>query len=63
MESYDEAAIVQNALAGRLVRALEELPDTAFRRVLEIGCCTGVLTEMLCRERQVRTLFLNDLVP
>ncbi len=63
MESYDEAAIVQNKLAGRLVRALEGLPDRAFRRVFEIGCCTGALTEMLCREREVRTLFLNDLVP
>ncbi len=62
MASYDTAAVVQNDLAGRLMRSVEQLPDTAFRRVFEVGCCTGVLTEMLCRKRTVHTLFLNDLV-
>ncbi len=62
MASYDTAAVVQNDLAGRLMRSMEQLPDTAFRRVFEVGCCTGVLTELLCRKRNVQTLFINDLV-
>ena len=60
--TYDEAALVQNKLALRLLQSLDGLPDTVFRRVLEIGCCTGVLSEMLCAEKPVGTLYLNDLV-
>ena len=60
--TYDDTAVVQNELAGRLVQAIDTLPDTVFRRVLEIGCCTGGLSEILCTEKQVQTLYLNDLV-
>jgi malonyl-CoA O-methyltransferase len=62
LPTYDSAALVQNDLAGRLLQAIDVLPATAFRRVLEIGCCTGVLSEMLCNEKPVENLFLNDLV-
>lgn len=63
LPTYDEAARVQKDLAGRLLQSLDALPDISFRRVLEIGCCTGVLTEMLCSAKPVETLFINDLVP
>ena len=63
MDSYDSAARVQSELAIRLVAMLETLPDAAFERVLEIGCCTGVLTELLCRYKDVRHLYVNDIVP
>lgn len=63
LPTYDTAALVQNDLAGRLLQSLDILPDSAFRRVLEIGCCTGVLSEMLCGEKPVEIFFLNDLVP
>ncbi|MCF8055347.1 MAG: hypothetical protein K9K37_01750 [Desulfocapsa sp.] len=63
LSTYDEAAIVQNRMAVHLLQMLENLPDSVFRSVLEVGCCTGVLTEMLCREKPVASLFLNDLVP
>ena len=63
LPTYDDAAIVQNDLAGRLIQSLDKLPDAAFQRVLEIGCCTGSLSEMLCAEKPVETLYLNDLVP
>ncbi len=62
LSTYDEAAVVQTRLAVRLMQALDILPATAFRSVLEVGCCTGVLTEMLCRDKPVQSLFLNDLV-
>ena len=62
LATYDEAAVVQNRLAVRLMQALHILPAAAFRSVLEVGCCTGVLTEMLCRDKPVTSLFLNDLV-
>lgn len=62
LPTYDAAALVQNDLAGRLLQSLDILPDSAFHRVLEIGCCTGVLSEMLCGKKSVETLYLNDLV-
>jgi malonyl-ACP O-methyltransferase BioC len=60
--TYDDAAIVQNKLAGRLIQSLDCLPETAFHRVLEIGCCTGGLSELLCAEKTIQILYLNDLV-
>lgn len=62
LPTYDDAAVVQTSLAERLLHAVDILPDTAFRRVLEIGCCTGGLSERLCAEKPVKTLYLNDLV-
>ncbi len=63
LQSYDAAAQVQNKLAERLMRSLQSMPDATFNSVLEIGCCTGTLTEKLCIERPVQKLYCNDLVP
>lgn len=62
LQSYDAAAQVQNKLAGRLMQSLQGVPDATFASVLEIGCCTGTLTEKLCSERPVQKLYCNDLV-
>jgi len=61
--TYDDAALVQNKLAVRLIKSLEHVPESAYRRVLEIGCGTGLLTELLCENKPVKSLYLNDLVP
>ncbi len=63
LPTYDKTALVQNALAVRLDEMLAGLPDRAFHRVLEIGCCTGGLSELVCYNHPLKTLFLNDLVP
>lgn len=63
IHSYDTAAQVQNKLVGRLMQSLQSLPDSTFTSILEIGCCTGTLTEKLCSERPVQKLYCNDLVP
>lgn len=63
LHTYDKAAQVQNKLTGRLVRSLQSVPDASFASILEIGCCTGTLTEKLCTERPVKKLYCNDLVP
>lgn len=62
LTTYDDAAVVQRNLAEKLIQYINTLPDEAFNRVLEIGCCTGSLSEMLCNEKSVGTLYLNDLV-
>jgi len=62
MHSYDAAARVQNKLVDRLLHLLDVVPDSAFASVLEIGCCTGTLTEKLCTVKPVRKIYCNDLV-
>lgn len=63
MHTYDEAAEVQNRLVDRLLQMLDMVPDAAFDSVLEIGCCTGTLTEKLCAAKPVQRIYCNDLVP
>jgi len=63
MQTYDAAAEVQNRLVDRLLQIVGTLPDTAFNSVLEIGCCTGTLTEKLCAAKPVQQIYCNDLVP
>ncbi len=63
MASYDLHATVQRQVGVRLLEFAGKFPAISYERVLEVGCCTGLLTEMLCRQQRVGTLFLNDLVP
>jgi len=64
-ETYEEHAVVQKAVSLHLLSLLENLLPTTpktFPEVLEIGCCTGFLTEKLVRRFSIETIFLNDLV-
>jgi len=61
--SYDEHGVVQKKIDEELVNLLAMYPQISYQRVLEVGCCTGVLTEELCKRFPVGKLFLNDLVP
>lgn len=63
IKSYDLHATVQREVSGRLLELAGKIPAISYERVLEIGCCTGMLTQMLCQQQRVGTLFLNDLVP
>lgn len=60
--SYDDNGIIQKKVGDELVGLLSKYPEIQFKRVLEIGCCTGVMTETLCRQHPIETLFVNDLV-
>ncbi len=62
IHTYDAAAEVQNRLVDRLLHIVDTIPATAFNSVLEIGCCTGTLTEKLCAAKPVQKLYCNDLV-
>lgn len=63
LATYDENAVVQKKVSARLVDLLQTCPGLRFSRVLEVGCCTGIMTENLCRRYPIETLYLNDLVP
>ena len=62
--TYEESAIVQKEISRQLVAIIRRYAtDTEYSRVLEIGCCTGNLTEMFCVSASIGTFYLNDLVP
>ncbi len=60
--TYDEHATVQKKVSKKLVRLLSDYPEIVYDRVLEIGCCTGSMTEELVKHHSLEKLFLNDLV-
>jgi malonyl-ACP O-methyltransferase BioC len=62
MDSYDRAARVQKEVGEDLIARLAGYPRIGLRRVLEVGCGTGAVTEELCRGRRIDELWLNDLV-
>ena len=61
--TYDSHAKVQHNVSERLVTKLLEYEEIRYNRVLEIGCCTGTLTELLVKSSNIKKLYLNDLVP
>ena len=65
LPQYDACAAVQHVMADRLLCHLAEHFDPADRldHVLEIGCGTGILSQMLCDRFKVGTLWANDIVP
>lgn len=61
--TYEQTAIVQKEISRQLIAMLDRFAITGYKRVLEIGCCTGILTELLCRMERIDRFFVNDIVP
>ena len=61
-ETYEQHAKVQKKVGRRLIDMLGGYPEMCFDRVLEIGCCTGAMTEMFLANHAAGRLYLNDLV-
>lgn len=60
--TYEESAIIQREISGQLMHILERYGIVDYRRVFEIGCCTGVLTGLICNSGSIDTLYVNDIV-
>ena len=61
--SYDGQAMIQHRVADHLLSLLASCGPLQTGRVLEIGCCTGLLTRKLARRyRDIGELVLSDLV-
>jgi malonyl-CoA O-methyltransferase len=60
--TYEEHALVQKEISRQLIDLLPDAVPINPGRVLEIGCCTGILTELLVAKRSIGTLYVNDLV-
>lgn len=61
--TYEKSATIQKEISRHLINLLKNCDNIDYSRVLEIGCCTGVLTELLCTTGEINTLFVNDIVP
>ncbi len=61
--TYEESAIVQKDIGRKLIHFLDGSEAIHFSRILEIGCCTGILTEMLVGVKEIDLIYLNDIVP
>lgn len=60
--TYEENATVQKEISRKLIGFLQDVDSIDYSRVLEIGCCTGLLTELLVGIKEINTIFLNDIV-
>ena len=61
--SYDDQAMIQHRVADHLLELLDCQNKKEIHRVLEIGCCTGLLTRKLAGQcGEIGELVLNDLV-
>ncbi len=60
--SYDHHAEIQAVIADNLLQKLVLHGPGKYERVLEVGCCTGLLTRQLINRFDINVLFLNDLV-
>jgi len=61
--TYDCQAMIQHRVADHLLAMLVENCRRELDRVLEIGCCTGLLSRKLIKARpDISELVLNDLV-
>jgi malonyl-CoA O-methyltransferase len=60
--TYDQNAKIQQRVSWKLVKKLSKYPEINPANALEIGCCTGTLTELLLSSCRVEKLYLNDLV-
>jgi len=60
--TYESSAVIQKEISRTLIEMLHGTGTTSFPTALEIGCCTGFLTELLCSNFQIDKLYLNDIV-
>jgi len=62
--TYDLQAVIQRQVADHLLSLLAGHRTKPPARVLEVGCCTGVLTvKLLQLYPEIASLYINDLVP
>lgn len=62
IETYRKHAIVQEAIAARLINELLRLRISRFSKVLEIGCGPAVLTEKFFQQFDADLYYANDIV-
>lgn len=59
-QSYEDWADAQRTIATNLVRYI---PDHGFGAIADLGCGTGLLTELLCQRFKYASLHCVDIAP
>ena len=59
LKTYNDNAIVQKQMAGELISMLDK---KTYPKLLEIGCGTGILTEILTKRINFQSYKANDIV-
>lgn len=62
LTTYSDNATIQALIAGELMANLRERSGSHYNRILEIGCGSGLFTELIDRDLDYKELFLNDIV-
>ncbi|MGE8539404.1 MAG: malonyl-ACP O-methyltransferase BioC [Acinetobacter sp.] len=63
-QSYDQHAVAQRHVAQQLFHLMQQhLPQPHLQRALEIGCGSGLFSQIFLQHYGVDQLFLNDLYP
>lgn len=63
-QNYDQHAWVQQKICQQLSKLIHcYLPHQSFDSVLDIGCGTGQLTQLLMQKLEMDQIYLNDLYP
>jgi len=60
--TYSDNALVQRETAERLMYELRSAAGNDFDRIFEIGCGSGLLTQMIAEQLKFNQFYLNDLV-
>lgn len=61
-DTYEEEARVQREVRERLLELVSLHTPGRFHSALEVGCCTGALSEGFCRQFFLKRYVVNDLV-
>jgi malonyl-ACP O-methyltransferase BioC len=62
LESYNQEALVQKKTAKHLTQAILRLQGKTFNSIFEIGCGTGILTELIYNSFSFNKYTANDIV-
>jgi malonyl-CoA O-methyltransferase len=62
INSYENNALVQKEVGDSLLALMAGYSEIRYKRVLEVGCCTGAMTEKMCVAFSPDEFFINDLV-
>ena len=57
-----ESAVVQKEIAQELIKKIVKHGKSDYKKVLEIGCGTGFLTDELVGKIKSEKFFINDIV-
>lgn len=61
--TYDNAAQTQQIIARKMLALLQQYTGRPYRRILEIGCGTGIYSRLLLNAFRPYHMLLNDICP